>query len=47
VSCIGRRRIAACGIVTADDAIGEPNANDASLSANVWLKITNGVDPLR
>jgi hypothetical protein len=43
----GHVRIAACGVVTADEAVGGPNANDTALSGNVRLKITNGVDPLR
>jgi len=43
----GHVRIAACGIVTADEAVGGPNATDTALSGNVRLKITNGVDPLR
>ena len=43
----GHVRIAACGIVTADEAVGGPDANDTALSGNVRLKITNGVDPLR
>jgi hypothetical protein len=43
----GHVRIAACGIVTADEAVGGPDANDTALSGNVRLKITDGVDPLR
>jgi hypothetical protein len=43
----GHVRIAACGIVTADDAVGGPNADDTGLSGNVRLKLTNGVDPLQ
>jgi hypothetical protein len=46
--------IAACSIVTADDAVanvgpdGPADANqDVQLSGNVHMKITNGVDPLR
>jgi hypothetical protein len=43
----GHVRIAACGIVTADEAVGGPNASETALSGNVRLKITEGVDPLR
>jgi hypothetical protein len=41
----GHVRIAACGIVTADEADG--NASDITLSGDVRFKLTNGIDPLR
>jgi hypothetical protein len=43
----GHVRIAACGIITADDATGGPEASETVLSGNVHLKLTNGVDPLQ
>jgi hypothetical protein len=43
----GHVRIAACGIITAEDATGGPDANETTLSGNVRLKLTNGVDPLQ
>jgi hypothetical protein len=43
----GHVRIAACGILTADDAVGGPNAAETTLRGDVRLKITNGVDPLQ
>jgi hypothetical protein len=42
----GHVRVAACAVITADHAVGGPNANDTELSGNVHMKITNGVDPL-
>jgi hypothetical protein len=42
----GHVRIAACSIITADDAIRSITGNDAELSGNVHMKVTNGVDPL-
>jgi hypothetical protein len=39
-------RIAACGIVTADQAVGGPNVDETALTGNVRLKIANGVDSL-
>jgi hypothetical protein len=43
----GHVRIATCGIITADDATGGPEASETVLSGNVHLKLTNGVDPLQ
>ena len=43
----GHARIAACGIISADDAVGGPDASETSLSGNVDLRLTNGVDPLQ
>jgi hypothetical protein len=37
-------RIAACSIITANDAIIGPEANETALSCNVHLKLANGVD---
>lgn len=42
----GHVRIAACGIITADQATGGPEAGDTALSGHVRLKLTNGVEPL-
>jgi hypothetical protein len=43
----GRVRIAACGIISASNAVGGPDADETVLIGNVRLKLTNGVDPLR
>jgi hypothetical protein len=43
----GHVRIAACSIITADDAIGGPDVNDTELRGNVHVKVTSGVDPLQ
>ena len=42
----GHVKIAACSIITADHAVGGPNANDTELTGNVHLTLTNGVDSL-
>ena len=42
----GHVKIAACSVITADHAVGGPNANDTELTGNVHLTLTNGVDSL-
>ena len=40
----GHVRIAACSVITADDATW--SGNDVEVSGNVHITLTNGVDPL-
>jgi hypothetical protein len=41
----GHVRIASCSIVTADEAVSRGDI-DVTLSGNVHMRLTNGVDPL-
>jgi len=43
----GQVKIAACGVITADHAVGGPNAAETAISGNVRLRVTEGVGPLR
>jgi hypothetical protein len=43
----GHIRIAACSVVTADEGVLDFGTNEAALSGNVRMKLTNGVDRLR
>lgn len=43
----GHVRIAACSIVTADEAVIPGDGTDIELSGAVRMKLTHGVDPLR
>lgn len=43
----GHVKIAACAVITADHAVGGPNAADTEVSGNVHVRLTEGVDPLR
>ena len=40
----GRVRLAACSVVTADDGVIDFGSYDATLSGNVHMKLTNGID---
>jgi hypothetical protein len=42
----GHVRIAACSIVTADDGVLDVAGHQATVSGNVHLQLTNGVDKL-
>jgi hypothetical protein len=42
----GHVRIAACSVVTADDGVLDFGTNEAALTGNVHMKLTNGVDKL-
>ena len=39
-------QIAACSVVTADDAVLNSSTYEATLSGNVRMKLTHGVDAL-
>lgn len=43
----GHVQIAACSVVTADDAVLKSSTDEATLSGNVRMKLTNGVETLR
>jgi hypothetical protein len=43
----GHVRIAACSIVTADEAVIREDGSDIELSGAVRMKLTHGIDPLR
>jgi hypothetical protein len=43
----GHVRIAACSIVTADEAVIHTLTNDVDLTGTVRMKLTDGIDPLR
>jgi hypothetical protein len=43
----GHVRIAACSIVTADEAVLHTATNEIDLSGKVRMKLTHGVDPLK
>jgi hypothetical protein len=43
----GHVRIAACSIVTADEAVIGENGTDIELGGAVRMKLTHGIDPLR
>ena len=43
----GHVRIAACSIVTADDAVIHTLTNDVDLSGTVRMRLTDGIDPLK
>jgi hypothetical protein len=43
----GHVRVAACAVVTAEDAVIHTASGDIDLSGSVHMKLTNGIDPLR
>jgi hypothetical protein len=43
----GHVKIAACAVITADHAVGGPNAAETEISGNVHVRLTEAVDPLR